>query len=151
MARYSVSVDGATAGADPQTLINLFSTGGANRGFVYDILLGSDATPADQAASYELKRTTVVGTEGAGFTPNPLDLADGASTLDAGVSHSTEPTETASSELLRFSLNQRATFRWVAAPGSEIVIPATTAAGVNLVRRGSTAAYVVDATILFFE
>ena len=151
MSKYSVSGDGIIAGADPQTLINLFSVAGGKRGKIYDLVLGSDATPADQAASFELKRTTALGTEASGFAPVPLDPADGASDFDAGIGHSTEPTQTASSELLRFSLNQRASFRWVAAPGSELVIPATTNNGINLVRRASTAAYVMDATILFEE
>ncbi len=149
MAKYSVSVNG-TAGADPQTFINLFSAGNA-RGYIYDVLLGSDATPADQTGSYEMMRTTAVGTEGAGFTPTKLDPDSQASDMDAGVTHSAEPTETASSELLRFAVNQRATFRWVAAPGSELVIPATASNGINLVRRASTANFAVDCTILFEE
>ena len=70
MAKYSVSVDGS-AGADPQTVINIFSAGNA-RGKIYDVILGSDAPPADQAGSFEMMRTTAVGTEGAGFTPTKL-------------------------------------------------------------------------------
>lgn len=147
--RYSVSVDGS-AGADPQTLINLFSAGNS-RAYIYDVVIGSDATPADQAGSFELMRTTVVGTEDSGFTPTKLDPDTKAADCDAGVTHSSEPTETASSELLRFALNQRATFRWVAAPESELVIPATANNGINLVRRASTANFAMDATILFFE
>lgn len=149
MGKYSVSVDGSS-GADPQTLINLFSAGNA-RGHIYDILLGSDATPADQAGSMEVLRTTAVGTEGAGFTPTKLDPQTKAADCDAGVTHSVEPTETASSQLLRFAFNQRATFRWVATPGSELIIPATANNGISLVRRASTADFAMDATILFFE
>lgn len=149
MAKYSVSVDGCS-GADPQTVINLFSAGNA-RGHIYDILLGSDATPADQAGSMEVLRTTAVGTEGAGFTPTKLDPQSKAADCDAGVKHSVEPTETANSQLLRFAFNQRATFRWVATPGSELIIPATANNGISLVRRASTADFAMDATILFFE
>lgn len=151
MANYAVGVADVTAGADPQTLINLFSTAGAARGYIYDILVSCGATPADQAANYELQRTTAVGTEGAGVTPVALDPDTSASSMDGAVSHTVEPTETASTLLLAFSLNQRATFRWVAAPGGEIVTPATTANGANIVRRTSTAAYVIDATIHFRE
>ena len=149
MAKYSVSVDGS-AGADPQTLINLFSAGNS-RGKIYDVLIGSDATPADFAGSYEMKRTTAVGTEDSGFTPVPLDPDTQASDLDAGISHTVEPTETALSELLRFPVNQRATFRWVAAPGSELIVPAVASNGINLVRRASGADFAMDATILFEE
>ncbi len=149
MAKYSASVNG-TAGADPQTFINLFSAGNA-RGYIYDVVLGSDATPADQAGSYEMMRTTAVGTEGAGFTPTKLDPDSAASDCDAGITHSVEPTETAASELMRFAVNQRATFRFVTAPGGELIIPATANNGINLVRRASTSNFAVDCTIHFSE
>lgn len=151
MPKYAVIEEDATAGADPQTLLNLFSTGGAGRGYIYDILVSSGATPADQAANMDVKRTTAVQTENSGFTPVPLDPDGAVSTFDAGASHTTEPTETANSEMMVFSLNQRATFRWVAAPGGELVLPATTANGINVVRRTSTSAYVMDCTIHFYE
>lgn len=149
MSSYSVSVDGSS-GADPQTIINLFSAGNA-RAYIFDILMGSDATPADQAASMECMRTTAVGTEGAGFTPTKLDPQSKAADCDAGITHSTEPTETANSHLLRFAWNQRAGYRWVARPGSELIVPATANNGISLVRRASTADFAVDATILFSE
>lgn len=150
MPAYSVAVADVTAGADPQTLINLFSTGGASRGYIYDILVSSGATPADQASNFEMQRTTAVQT-GTGVAAVPLDPDTAASTFDSDVDHTVEPTETASSLLLAFSVNQRATFRWVAAPGGELVLPATTANGSNIARRSSTAAYVADCTIHFRE
>lgn len=149
MGKYSVSVDGV-AGGDPQTLINLFSDGNV-RQYIYDVIIGSDATPADQAASFDMPRTTAVGTEGAGFTPTKLDPDIAAAAADSGNAHTVEPTETADSALMRFALNQRATFRWVAAPGSELVIPATANNGISLVRRASTSNFAMDATILFRE
>ena len=39
--------------------------------------------------------------------------------------HTSEPTYTSNTEVLEIPLNHRATFRWVAAPGSEIITPAT--------------------------
>ncbi len=149
MAKYSVSADGVT-GADPQTVINLFSAGNS-RGHIYDVMIGSDATPADQACAMEMKRTTAVGTEGSGFTPTKLDPDTKAADCDAGIGHTVEPTETSDSELLRFDFNQRAGYRWVARPGSELIIPATANNGINLVRRASTSNFAMDATILFFE
>ena len=149
MPNYSVSVKGAL-GADPQTIINLFSAGGA-RQYIYDVIIGSDATPGDQACSFDMLRTTAVGTEGSGFTPTKLDPDTVAANADAGVTHSVEPTETANSQLLRFALNQRATFRWIAAPDSELIIPATANNGISLVRRASTTNFAMDATILFKE
>ena len=150
MRAYSASQADIVGGADPQTLINLFSDGNV-RGYIYDILVSSGATPADQAANYEVQRTTAVGTEAAGITPEPLDPDVPASGHDAGQGHSVEPTETANTLLLAFSLNQRATFRWVAAPGSELITPATANNGVNVARRTSTVAYVADCTMLFRE
>ena len=149
MSKYSVSATGVT-GADPQTIINLFSAGNA-RGYIYDVLIGSGVTPADQAANIDMVRTTAVGTEASGFTPTKQDPNSKASDCDAGIAPTGEPTETANSALLRFACNQRAGYRWVARPGSELIIPATANNGISLVRRVSTSDFGMDATILFFE
>ncbi len=151
MPNYAVIEEDATAGTDPQELVNIFSVGGASRGCIYDFLASSGATPADQAANYDVIRTTAVGTEAAGFTPVQLDPDSAASTFDAGVSHTAAPTQTAGTEMMVFSLNQRATFRWVAAPGGELIMPATTNNGILITRRTSTAAYVIDCTVHFRE
>lgn len=151
MPSYSVAGADIVAGADPQTLINLFSTAGGGRGYIEDIIIGSGATPADQANNFEVQRTTAVGTEGSGITPVSKDPDVQASSLDGAEGHSVEPTETASSLLLAFSVNQRATFRWVASPDGELIIPATTANGINIARRSGTAQYVLDCTFHFRE
>ncbi len=151
MSSYTVAVPDIVAGGDPQTLINLFSVAGLSRGKINNIIVSSGAAPDDQANNFEVKRTTGVGTEGAGVTPNPMDPDTKASAFDAGHGHTVEPTETASSELLAFSLNQRATFSWLANPGSEIILPATTNNGASVVRRSGTAQYVLDCTVIFEE
>ncbi len=151
MSIYSVAVPDIVAGADPQTLVNLFSVAGASRGKISNIILSSGATPDDQASNFEVKRTTGVGTEGAGQTPVPLDPDTVSSSFDAGYGHSVEPTETGNSEMLALSLNQRATISWLANPGSELIMPATTNNGISVIRRTSTAAYVIDCTIIFEE
>ncbi len=151
MPSYSVAVPDIVAGGDPQTLVNIFSVAGVSRGKVNNIIVSSGAAPDDQANNFEVKRTTGVGVEGAGVVPNPLDPDTVASGFDAGEGHSTEPTETANSEMLAFSLNQRATFSWLANPGSEIIMPATTNNGVNVARRTGTAQYVLDCTVIFEE
>lgn len=151
MSSYTVAVPDIVAGADPQTLVNIFSVAGLSRGKINNIIVSSGAAPDDQANNFEVKRTTAVGTEAGGVTPNPMDPDTKASAFDAGQGHSTEPTETALSELLAFSLNQRATFSWLANPGSEIILPATTNNGVNIVRRSGTAQYVLDCTVIFEE
>ena len=150
MPNYAVGVADVAAGIDTQTLINLFSTAAGGRGYIYDILVSSGDTPTDAANNFEVQRTTVVGAA-TGVIPVGLDPDQQASTLDGDVDHSTEPTETAATLMLAFSLNKRATFRWVAAPGGELVIPATTANGINIARRTSTTAYILDCTFHFRE
>lgn len=151
MPSYSVAVPSIVAGADPQTLINVFSVGGVARGKINNIILSSGAAPDDQASKFEVKRTTGVGTEAGGQTPVLLDPDTVASSFDAGYGHSVEPTETANSEILALSLNQRASISWLANPGSELIMPATTNNGIGVVRRSSTSAYVIDCTIIFEE
>src|SRR3954463_4319344 len=104
------------------TIVELRSTT-AIRPRIYDFILGSDATPADNAAEYVLQRTTTAGTS-TSFTPVALDPGDPASLASFGQAHSAEPTYTAAALLLDIATNQRATFRWVAAPGGELVLPA---------------------------
>lgn len=151
MPSYTVAVPDIVAGGDPQTLLNIFSVAGVSRGKINNIIVSSGASPDDQANNFEVKRTTGVGTEGSGKTPNPLDPETVASSFDAGEGHSVEPTEAANSELLAFSLNQRATFSWLANPGSEIILPATTNNGASVVRRSGTGQYVLDCTVIFEE
>ena len=151
MSSYSVARADIIAGADPQTLINIFSVAGVSRGKIGNIILSSGATPDDHANNFDVKRTTGVGTEAGGHTPVPLDPDTKPSAFDAGYGHSVEPTETANSELLALSLNQRASISWLANPGSELIMPATTNNGISIVRRSSTGLYVVDCTVIFEE
>lgn len=119
------------------------------RGKVYDILFGSEATPADNAFRYILQRCTAAGTS-TGVTPQPLDPADAATETDAGENHTIEPTYTANAILLAVGLNQRATFRWVASPGGELVYPATASNGLG-VQTPTSSAVTITATIHFQE
>jgi hypothetical protein len=151
--KFSTFAAGIASGTD-KTQINLFNPAATptKRARIYDVLVGSVATPADQAAKFYMGRTTAVGTEGAGFTPNNLDPAGPAGELDSGVGvFSVEPTYTASKQLLAFSLNQRATFRWVAAPGSELVCAATQNNGIGLKTSSSTSTQAYENCILFEE
>lgn len=95
---------------------------------VHDFVLGTDGTPADQAMVYDVSRTSANGTA-TSITPNPLDTADSAFLGVAVANHTVEPTVTSNSSLWASGINQRASFRWVAFPGQELVIPATDAAG----------------------
>ena len=122
--------------------ISLTSTA-AIRPRIYDFIVGSAATPADNAGEWVWRRTTAAGTSTA-FTPVALDPGDPAAAGLVGVNHSVEPTYTAAADLLHFAINQRATFRWVAAPLGELILPATAAAGAGLLAvsvGGSAVAY----------
>lgn len=104
------------------------------RAKVYDILVGSEATPADNSFLWQFQRCTTAGTAGSAVTPQSLDPADTlASTIVCGQAHSVNPTLTANAFLLSLGLNQRASFRWVAAPGGELMIPATASNGIGII------------------
>lgn len=122
MAGRRYSIDGQDTNTAATTILELRSTT-AIRPAIYDLISGSDATPADNAAEYNLQRTTTAGTSTA-VTPQALDSGDPAATATAGEAHSAEPTYTANAIMLNYMHNQRATFRWVAAPDGEIVLPA---------------------------
>lgn len=154
MEKFSASAAGVATGTD-KTILNLFNPAATptRRARIFDVLIGSVATPADVAIRMHIARTTAVGTEGAGFTPNNLDGGGPAGECDAGVGvYSVEPTYAASKQLLDFSFNQRALARWVAAPGCELVAAATQNYGLGLrSKSASSGTPAVEATILFEE
>ncbi len=135
--------NGAAAAGTDKTLLALISAA-TIRPKLYDLIVGSNATPADIAALYHIERFTAVGTEGSGFTPVAIDDGDPASLADYGVgAYSAEPTYTANKILLKVSFNQRNTVRWVAFPGGELTAPATANSGLGLQCQsaGSTGTY----------
>ena len=114
---------------------------------VYDLIVGSEATPADAAILWTVRRCTAAGTS-TGVTPQNLDPADATTEYDAGENHTIEPTYTAGAILLNIPVNQRATFRWVAQPGGELVLPATAANGCGIETDTiSTGTPVITATV----
>lgn len=119
------AVDGAT-GTDAVGEIQGIAT---QRGWVYDLLFSQGAAPADTVVRWEVPRASTSATGGV-VVENPLDLADGAASCLVEDEVTVGPTVTADTQILDFDLNQRATFRWVAAPGGAIILPATAAAGI---------------------
>ena len=148
MAKYAI--DGQDTNTAATTILGVDAGTTARRGKVYDLTLGSDATPADNAAEYALQRYTVDGTSTA-VTPQALDPADAAALAEAGEAHSVEPTYTANGLLLQWGQNQRATYRWVAAPGGELVYPATADNGLGIQVITVTTAANVNAMMHFEE
>jgi hypothetical protein len=127
-AGYSNATNTVSAGTPMFTIIGNATT----RGRLYDFVSGSDATPADAAAKFGFRRLTGRGTQSASVTANALDSADPAALLLYDTAWNITPTITSNSEVLQVAHNQRATFRWVAVPDSEIIIPASAANGLAL-------------------
>lgn len=144
---------GSVAVGTNETILSLFDVAAtpASRKRIYDIVIGSAAAPADTATQFNVARNTAQGTEVSGFTPVALDPASPAAAADFGVAHSVEPTYTASKELMIIPLNQRATFRWVASPGSELLVPATQNNGIGVFSAASTGTAIHFVTMLFIE
>lgn len=128
----------------------LTTVGGTRRAKLFDISMGSVATPGDNAFKWQVQRATTTGTATA-LTPNSLDPADTlASTITVNNVVTVEPTLTANAFLYQVALNQRASFRWVAAPYGELVIPATANAGLAIIASAATTT-VLDAGVQYEE
>lgn len=145
--RYAITgTDTNTAGTTQMGVTSAATV----RPAIYDIGISSVATPADQSSDYILKRYTAAGTS-TGVTPNALDPANPASLAAGGVNHSVEPTYTANSELFRFAVNLRHTFRFICSPGGEFYAPATAANGLGLLANAVTSAFAALYTLHFEE
>lgn len=127
-----------------KSLLTWFATSGAlSRGKLYDLLIGTNGTPADNYMEWDVSRQTADGTATT-ITPNALDPADSAAQATAKANYTVEGTITANSSVFYVGVNQRASYRWVAAPGSELVYPATANAGFAL--RAKSGGYTGTAT-----
>lgn len=140
MAKYGVGTltagtEQATTTTPGKTLVSITAATGATtlrRGWIYDLTVGTDGTPADNAMVFYVNRQTTVGT-GTSATPSPLDFGDAAALLVATANHTIEPTHTLGTGLLlQIPMNQRASYRWVAAPGGEFIVPAVNVAGIGV-------------------
>lgn len=144
------SVNGAAVVASP-TKTTLVVTGATTiRPRIYDLLIGSTATPADNALQWLLQRYTDPGTVTT-VTPSPLDSSDPAALAAGGKNATVEPTYTSAKILLEIAMNQRSTQRWVAAPGGELVLPATASNGLGVQPVHSSFTGSVSACIHFEE
>jgi|SRR3990167_1580782 len=150
MANFVISNSTTTAGTQQamtttyKTLISIVGAESApRRGKIYDLLVGTNGTPADNYMEWIVSRVTVPST-GTVVTSLPLDAADAAILAKIVANSTTEGTVTAGSDLFYVGVNQRASYRWVAAPGSELVWPATSCAG--FVLRARSGGYTGTAT-----
>lgn len=122
MARFNVKLTRtASTTLDVGTLNT--ATASPRRFNIYDLVIGSDASPADNAFLWEINTRTALQTGGTTVTPVAIDASDTtAASTKADMTATTNAT--GSGIVFGCPLNQRATFRWVAAPGSELVSPA---------------------------
>jgi hypothetical protein len=117
---------------------------------IADLVLSSLSTPNDYSADFQLQRFSADGTATA-VTPQPLDFGERAAVATSKHTYTVEPTLTANEILLRISHNQRATCRWVASPGRELVIPALAGDGIALLCNAVSTQFTEVATIFFDE
>jgi hypothetical protein len=116
------------------TLYNSATHGGTNvasfaRGKLYDLLVGTDGAVGDTAMKYRVSRASVGSPVSASISSLSsnfgVDFADnGGSRLGISINATAETSITPTTEMWMVGVNQRASYRWVAAPGSELVLPA---------------------------
>jgi hypothetical protein len=134
------------------------------RGKIYDLLVGTNGTPADNDLEFDVAWITYA-TTAAGITGTLIsslsslfgcDPADNNGCVAALQMNSTgEVGVTVVTEKWYVGLNQRASYRWVCAPGSELVYPANSSTtgqnGMDL-RARSASGYTGTATgTVFFQ
>ena len=143
MGRYAIDGEKTTVTTGLLTAVNII--GAATRRIrLYDFTLSVPTAPDDNVLEWILQRSTVVGT-GTPVVPQALDPADPTAVATADEDHSVEPTYTADEILWKGAMNQRATYRWVAAPDGELIVPATAANGIGF--QVLSPAFTGDATV----
>jgi hypothetical protein len=109
---------------------------GPRRQKIYDIILGNNGTPSDNYLEYDGVLITL-GTTPAGITGTLvsavssnflLDQADTVLQAAIQINSTGEVGITAVTEKWYLGINQRAAYRWVCQPGSEIFVPANSSA-----------------------
>ena len=155
MARYALT--NSSAGTQQamtttyKTLWGLTAATGATtlrRVWLYDCMFGADGTPADNVLTYALGRQSTVGT-GTAAAAAPLDVPDAVALITETVNHTAEPTPGVT--LLDIPVNQRASYRWVAAPGGELVVPATDVTGIGAKAKSPAYTGTALSTVHFWE
>jgi hypothetical protein len=80
-----------TAAGSDLGLVNL-SNGASVRAKLYELIIGTDATPADLAGEFVVNRTTAAGGGGTSLTESPLDtLSVAATTAATGGTFTAQP------------------------------------------------------------
>lgn len=137
--------------------------GGPRRGKWSDLLIGTQSAPGDTALQFDVVRATLSATNPSSgivlisslSSSFMLDPADAGFVAFCGINSSVETNLAVLAEPWNIGINQRASYRWVAAPGSEIVYPASSSSAGNnaLSLRATSLSYtgLVTATVIFNE
>lgn len=119
------------------------------RSGIAEYVLGSEAAPADASILWGVVRVSGAVT-GTSVTPSPKDPADAGS--DAVALENVTSNPTLGVRLAGIPLHQKATYRWVAVPGQELICPATSNNGIgwqtNAISSGTPA---VSMTVSFAQ
>jgi hypothetical protein len=150
MAKYSSSGSQTLTSSIVTALAIGSNASTVQRNWVYEFVIANVGTPADLVTLHTIQRTTAIGTQTA-VTPTVLDFADRAAQADVGENHTGEPTYTSNEEVFEIPLNNRGTYKWQAAPGSEIVCPATAGDGIGFGATHASATTDWRAGILHYE
>jgi len=149
--RYAVTgnLGGGVMTSSYKTLILETSTA-AIKPYIYDFTFGTAGTPSDSVVQITCTRfSATAATLGTAATPVALDSTDPSSTLTAINQLTSE--EAAGLVLFQVGLNVRATYRWVAAPGGELVMAASTTTNGSIGIRAQSPAYVLDANATLYH
>lgn len=131
MGAYNVELT-RTAHATNGVAVYQHASTASRRILIAEYAWGYAATPADAAVMPRMQRSTTAPSGGDAFTPVALNPADGAATALAMGGAVTNGTLTANAYVGGgYGMNQRATFRWVAREGDEVIVPITNSAGIH--------------------
>ena len=122
----------ATGPADTMLALNGVVT---NRGRIFDLGFGSSATPADNVVLWRVARSTTAVAVGAAVVETPLTGEGGQGGAPASqlIAISNVTTEPGYSEIMiDIGVNQRASWRWVAAPEGELLTPAEATSAIGI-------------------
>lgn len=149
--RYATtgSMGGAAMTSSYKTLILETSTA-AIKPYIYDFTFGTTGTPSDSVVQLTCTRfSATAATVGSAVSPVALDSTDPGSTTTAVFAVTAE--EAAGVVLFQVGLNVRATYRWVAAPGGELVMAASTTTNGSIGIRALSPAYTLDANATLYH
>jgi hypothetical protein len=133
------------------------------RGKLYDLMIGTAGSPADTYYEFDVG-TITLGTTPAGITGTLISSLSSSFTLDLADINVTAAIQINSTgevgigtvvEKWYLGINQRASYRWVCSPGSEIIYPANSSAtnpnGLTLRGRSASGTVNMTGTVMVSE